>query len=188
MYFHLMGFFHSTIIYFALIFFLFFWAGLRDPIVCSLLGGGILYQNSGYKSTRLCPSLCLGFFYYIVPPLLCFLPVICLVGLLVRPNPFRSTRPARSLIFLLSGRVLVLFHVRFLLRFQLRYFRCLCRPLLCPLQVYAGLFPPPPIHPRSRPPSGPLTEVQNWSRRNILRDRFLPPCDRLPYPPETCFP
>ena len=39
--------------------FLFFlWAGLRDPIACSLLSGGSPSHNSGYKSTRLCPSLC----------------------------------------------------------------------------------------------------------------------------------
>ena len=38
--------------------FLFFlsWSGLCDPIACSLLGGGIATQNSGYKVTRLCPS------------------------------------------------------------------------------------------------------------------------------------
>ena len=35
-------------------FFFFFWSSLRDPIACSLLGGGILTQNSGYKITRLC--------------------------------------------------------------------------------------------------------------------------------------
>ena len=33
-----------------------FWSGLRDPIACSLFGGGIPNQNSGYKVTRLCPS------------------------------------------------------------------------------------------------------------------------------------
>ena len=32
------------------------WSGLRDPIACSLLGGGIPTQNSGYGDTRLCPS------------------------------------------------------------------------------------------------------------------------------------
>ena len=51
-------------------FFLFLlWAGLRDPIECALLDGGIPSQNSGYKSTRLCPSLCLGVCYYIIVPL-----------------------------------------------------------------------------------------------------------------------
>ena len=34
----------------------FLWAGLHDPIACSLLGGGNPYQNSGYKITRVCPS------------------------------------------------------------------------------------------------------------------------------------
>ena len=38
-----------------LFFILFFWSGLSDPIACSLLGGGITTQNSGYKVTRLCP-------------------------------------------------------------------------------------------------------------------------------------
>ena len=32
------------------------WAGLRGPIACSLLGGGIPTQNSGYGGTRLCTS------------------------------------------------------------------------------------------------------------------------------------
>ena len=38
-------------------FFLFsflFWAGLREYIACSLLGGIIPSQNSGYRVTRLC--------------------------------------------------------------------------------------------------------------------------------------
>ena len=30
------------------------------------------------------------------------------------------------------------------------------------------------------PLRSPLTEVQNWSRRNVLRDRVLPPCDGFP--------
>ena len=69
-------------------FFLFFWDGFRDPIACSLLGGGIPYQNSSYKRTRLCTSLSLGFCYYIVPPLPCFLPVVCLGGFLFHPTLF----------------------------------------------------------------------------------------------------
>ena len=48
------------------LFFFFFWDGLRDPISCSLLGGGIPSQNSGYKVTRLCPSSMLSCFF--VPP------------------------------------------------------------------------------------------------------------------------
>ena len=36
--------------------FFFFWTGLRDLIACSILGGGIPTQNSGYESTRLCIS------------------------------------------------------------------------------------------------------------------------------------
>ena len=34
----------------------FFWTDLRGPIACSLLGGAIPTQNSGYGVTRLCPS------------------------------------------------------------------------------------------------------------------------------------
>ena len=34
--------------------FYFFWSGLRDSIACSLLGGIIPSQNSGYTVTRLC--------------------------------------------------------------------------------------------------------------------------------------
>ena len=62
------------------------------------------------------------------------------------------------------------------------YCYCIRRPFLRSLQVYAVLFPPPPRHHRYRPPSGPFTEAQNRLRRNILRYRVLPPCDRLPYP------
>ena len=98
-------------------FFLFFWASLRDPIACSLLVGGILSQNSGYKITRLCPYFSLVFGYYVVVPLPYFLPVVCIGGLLVRPTPFWSTLPARSLRFLLSARVLVRFHVGILFQF-----------------------------------------------------------------------
>ena len=43
---------------YAILFFFFFWAGIRDPISCSLLGGGIPSQNSGNNITRVCPSLC----------------------------------------------------------------------------------------------------------------------------------
>ena len=123
------------------------------------------------------------------PYLLCLPPIIYLGGLLVRLTPFLSTRPGRSLRFLLSAWVLICFHVRLLFRFWFRlwYRLCLCRPFLCALQVCAVLFPPPPRNPLSWPPSGPLTEVQNCSHRNILRDRILPPCDRLPYPFEPRF-
>ena len=36
---------------------------LHDPIACSILGGGIPSQNSGYESTRICPLvyLCASF-------------------------------------------------------------------------------------------------------------------------------
>ena len=34
----------------------FLWTGLCDPILCSIVGGGIPSQNSVYKSTRLCHS------------------------------------------------------------------------------------------------------------------------------------
>ena len=37
--------------------FFFLWAGLREPISCSLLGSVIPTHNRGYKVTRLCPSL-----------------------------------------------------------------------------------------------------------------------------------
>ena len=47
--------------------FFFFWAGLGDPIACSLFSGGIPYQNSGYKVTRLCPYIMLVF-YFVPPP------------------------------------------------------------------------------------------------------------------------
>ena len=36
--------------------YLLFWTGLRGPIACSLLGGDVTTQNSGYRDTRLCSS------------------------------------------------------------------------------------------------------------------------------------
>ena len=47
--------------------FFFFWAGLGDPISCSLLGGGIPSKNSSYKVTRLCPYIMLSW-YFVLPP------------------------------------------------------------------------------------------------------------------------
>ena len=38
------------------LFLFFLCTSIRDPIACSILGGGIPTQNSGYKRTRLCPS------------------------------------------------------------------------------------------------------------------------------------
>ena len=49
-----------------------------------------------------------------------------------------------------------------------------------------GLFPQPTRHPCPRPPSGTLIEVQNWSRRNILRVHILPPRGVFPDPLEAC--
>ena len=76
-------------------FFLFFWTGLRDPIACSKLGGRILTQNSGYKSTRLCPSK-FRFLLLLRSSLPCFRPIACLVWSLIRnlPRsiPIHSTR------------------------------------------------------------------------------------------------
>ena len=48
-------------------FFFFFWFGLRDPIACSLLGGGIPSHKNGYKVNRLCPYIMLVF-YSVSPP------------------------------------------------------------------------------------------------------------------------
>ena len=41
-----------------------FWGGvgLRGPIECSLLGGGVSTQNIGYRDTRLCPSIVLVYY------------------------------------------------------------------------------------------------------------------------------
>ena len=47
---------------------------------------------------------------------------------------------------------------------------------------------PPPRHRHSRPLSGPPTEVQNWLRHNILRDRVLTTRDRLFDPLKSRFP
>ena len=46
--------------------FFFLWVGLRDPVECSLLGGGIPAQNRGYKGTRLCLFIVLS--CYLVLP------------------------------------------------------------------------------------------------------------------------
>ena len=58
-------------IFFFFFFFFFFCTGMCDPIVCSLLGVGIPSQNSGYKVTRLSPSITLVC-YFVPPP--SFLP------------------------------------------------------------------------------------------------------------------
>ena len=50
--------------------FLFFSSGLRDPIVCWLLGGGIPSQKSGYKVTRIRPSIMLSCFCVPLPSFL----------------------------------------------------------------------------------------------------------------------
>ena len=138
------------------IFFFFLWTVLRDPIACSILGGGIPTQNSGYNSTRLCSSK-FSFLILHHPSLPCFRPVVYLGWSLIRPAPFCSTRPALSLRLILSSRVPVRFHVHLLLRIRLQSLCCLRQPFLCPLQVYSVLFPPPPWHPRSWPTSVPLT-------------------------------
>ena len=52
--FFMIGYKNTTFLFF------FFWYGLRDPIACSLLGGGIPSQNSDYKVTRLCLSIILS--------------------------------------------------------------------------------------------------------------------------------
>ena len=38
---------------------LFFWTGLCGPVACSLLGGGVTTQKSGYKDTRICSYIVL---------------------------------------------------------------------------------------------------------------------------------
>ena len=116
-------------------------------------------------------------------PLPRFLTVVILGGR--SSAPIHST-PLGPLAPLDSARIRVQVQVR--VRIQLQNRRCLCRPFFYPLQVDARLLPPPPRQTRSRSPSGPLIEVQNWSRCNILRDRFLPPRDGLPDPLEARFP
>ena len=51
-------------------FFFFLLSGLCCPIACSLLGGRIPSHNSGYKITRLCPSLCWFCYYFVSPSVL----------------------------------------------------------------------------------------------------------------------
>ena len=114
---------------------------------------------------------------YFVFPFLTSSPLSFGGGSIFHPTPLCSTRPTCS-IQLLSTQI----------RIRLWFRCCLWRPFLRPLQVYAGLFPSPLRHPCSQPPSGPLTEVQNWSRHNILCDRVLPPCDWFPDPLEACLP
>ena len=43
-----------------------------DPIACSLLGDGVPSQNIGYRGSRICPYIVLG--YYLSTPLLQSLP------------------------------------------------------------------------------------------------------------------
>ena len=134
----------------------FFWAGPRDPIACSVLGGGIPSQKSGYKVTRLCTYIILSCYFVLLPSL-----------------PYHRCFYGHSL--LLAYRLL-----------SVRFRRCHC-PLLRPLQIETIMFPPPPGHPRLRPPSGTLTEVHNRPHHNILRGRVLPPRDVCFDPLEACF-
>ena len=123
-----------------LIFFFLFWTGLCDPIACSIAGGGIPTQNSGYKSTRPCPSRFR--FATFSPP--CSWPVVSLgdCSSVLRPAPIRSTWHARYLRLLLtSSRGPVWLPVQPLLRLRLRSRRRLRRPFPRPLQVYYGLLP-----------------------------------------------
>ena len=80
-----------------------------------------------------------------------------------------------------------LLSVRIWVQLWIRHFLCR-RHFICPLQVYVGLSPPPPRHPCSHSPRGTLTEVQNWSRRNTLRNHVLPRRDEFPDPLKACFP
>ena len=78
------------------IFVLFFWTGLRFPIECSLLGGGIPSQKSGYKGTRICTYIVL--ICYLVLPNLIHVPL----SLPVPIPPPRFAPPLRPTPSLLS--------------------------------------------------------------------------------------
>ena len=88
-------------------FFFFFWTGLCVPIECSLLGGGIPYQKTGYKGTRIYTTIVLSFYlvlpvfingrssltFPIPPPH--FVPPLRLTSPLLSPSPSPSPiRPA----------------------------------------------------------------------------------------------
>ena len=68
------------------------------------------------------------------------------------------------------------------IRIRLQICCCLYRSFIIPLQVYAGMFLPLLRHLRPHPPRRQLTEDQNWSRCNTLRDRVLPLRDEFPDP------
>ena len=140
------------------------------------MGGIIPSQNSGYKVTRLCS--------YCIMLLFCMLSQRS-AGLALRPPGVFTPLHSTPLHFIHSPHVIRLPSSPPLLRlrFRLRIRHCgLRHPFLCCLKVYPLLLPPPPRHPHPHSLRGPLTEFQNRSRRNVLCDRILPPCDGLPDP------
>ena len=68
-----------------------FWTGLCGPIVCSLLVGIVTAHNSGYKDTRLCPSIVLV--YYRSTPCLQYRPGLSSCA---APSPHFSSSPSDS--------------------------------------------------------------------------------------------
>ena len=110
--------------------------------------------------------------------------------LVFRPAPLHSTGSACS-----QGRLLprasrgtvccvgVCLGLRVRVRQRwLRRFFCCFRLLPGPLPVDTRLLPPPPGYPCARPSYCLLTQIQNWPRRNNLRDCVLPPEDGGPNP------
>ena len=141
----------------VLFFFFFFWDGLCDPIACPIVGDGIPSQNSGYKVTRLYPSI-MFFFYFVHPP---SLPSyrhsrgFNSSSLIVCSPPGSAAAADDAALFSPSQN--------------------LNRPV-----PTIDKTPSPPASERA------LTEVQNTLRCNILCDRVLPLHDIFPNPLESC--
>ena len=157
--------------------FFFSWSGLRDYIACSLLGGIIPSQNSGYKVTRLCPYFIRLLFRMLVN----FSQIwpVFLQGSALRSAPLLSNWSAYRTWCAYSPPPLLRICLR--LRFRIRIRRCwLHHSFLCRLKVYPLMLPLPPRYPFPQPLHGPLTEFHNRSRRNVLRNLILPTCDGLP--------
>ena len=60
----------SMCIYWLIIISYLSWTGLRGPIACSLLGGGVPTHNRGYRDTIICPYIVL-LYYRSFPCLQC---------------------------------------------------------------------------------------------------------------------
>ena len=105
--------------------------GLCDPIACSIVGGGVLTQNSGYKSTRLRPLFYLGYFFYRPQNMALFPP-------LPPPRFIRVPCPPRHIARTYSLSLPLLTPIRpFLVYLTVHLQQSRLSPVICPSEVFS---------------------------------------------------